>query len=236
MGLSQGTMRAGAYGGSTRRTYGVLGDDVNLAARLMTAASPGEILVSQPVQRNASAEFSFKAYPPIRIKGKAEPIPVFAVTGQHRQRAIRLEEPVYALPMMGRQAELALIDEKLELALRGQGQVIGITAEAGMGKSRLVAEVIRLAHKRGFTGYGGACELSGMNTPYLVWKPIWQAFFDVDPQLLRFARQIRNLEGEIEDRAPFACQPSPCCHLYSTSRSKITPLPVPSNRRTAATC
>lgn len=74
IGVSQGMVRAGAYGGSTRRTYGVLGDDVNLAARLMTTAIPGEILVSQSVQREASAGFSFKAYPPIHIKGKVEPI------------------------------------------------------------------------------------------------------------------------------------------------------------------
>jgi predicted ATPase len=103
--------------------------------------------------------------------------------------------------MIGRQDELALIDEKLKLALEGKGQVIGITAEAGMGKSRLVAEVIRLARKRGFVGYGGAAQSSGTNTPYLVWQPIWQAFFDLDPEMPP-RRQMRLLEGELEDRVP----------------------------------
>ena len=70
-----------------------------------------------------------------------------------------------------------------------------------MGKSRLVAEVIRSARKKGFAGYGGACQSDGINTPYLAWKSIWQAFFDVDlDQPLR--KQMRWLEGEIEDRAP----------------------------------
>ena len=201
IGISSGTMRVGPYGGSTRRTYGALGDDTNLAARLMTAAVPGEVVVSGRVHKEIAEQFSFEPRPPLQLKGKAEPLPVFAVIGQRRQRAIRLEEHTYALPMMGRQAELALIDEKLALASQGQGQVIGITADAGMGKSRLVAEVIRLARKRGFTGYGGACKSSGTNTPYLVWKGIWQAFFDVDPTA-PIRRQIRNLEGEIEDRAP----------------------------------
>ena len=77
-----------------------------------------------------------------------------------------------------------------------------------MGKSRLVAEAIRLAQHQGFAGYGGACESSGTNTPYLVWKPIWQAFFDIDPTA-PLRRQLRNLEGEIEDRAPHRVQAMP---------------------------
>jgi len=103
--------------------------------------------------------------------------------------------------MIGRQDELGLIADKLALARQGQGQIIGIIAEAGLGKSRLVAEVIRLAHRQGFAGYGGACESSGTNTAYLVWKAIWQAFFDVD-STAPLRRQVRHLEGELEDRAP----------------------------------
>lgn len=208
IGISSGTMRVGAYGGSTRRTYGALGDDTNVAARLMTMAMPGEVLISGQVQKKVADLVSFEPRPPLPLKGKAEPIPVFAVTGHRRKRAIRLEEPYYALPMMGRQTALALVGEKLHLALQGQGQVIGITAEAGLGKSRLVAEVIRLAHKRGFTGYGGACGSSGINTPYLAWKPIWQAFFDVDANA-PLRRQIRHLEDEIEDRTPLRVQAIP---------------------------
>lgn len=90
---------------------------------------------------------------------------------------------------------------KMDLALQGQEQVVGIVAEAGMGKSRLVAEVIRAARRKGFTGYGGACQSDGVNLPYLAWKPIWSAFFDVDPSMPQ-RKLLRNLEGEIEDRAP----------------------------------
>ena len=193
---------------TTRRTYGALGDDVNLAARLMTTAAPGEILVSGRVHNAVAEAFTFEPRPPLAMKGKAEPLPVFAATGQQRQRATRLLEPTYRLPMIGRQAELALIADKLELARQGHGQVIGITAEAGMGKSRLAAEAIRLAQQQGFAGYGGACESSGTNTAYLVWRPIWQAFFDIDPAA-PLRRQLRNLEGEIEDRAPDRLQALP---------------------------
>jgi class 3 adenylate cyclase/tetratricopeptide (TPR) repeat protein len=201
IGLSRGTMRAGAYGGATRRTYGVLGDDVNLAARLMAQAAPGEVLLSATVQQAIAEAFSFEPRPPLAMKGKAQSLPVFAVTGTRQHRAIRLQEPAYALPMVGRQTELRIISEKIDLALQGKGQVVGIVAEAGMGKSRLVAEAIRAARRKGFVGYGGACQSDGVNTPYLAWKDIWSAFFDVEPTMPQ-RKLLRNLEGEIEDRAP----------------------------------
>ncbi len=175
-GLSSGTMRVGAYGSLTRRSFGAMGDDVNLAARLMMAAAPGEILMSQRVRKSVAEEFMVEARLPLAMKGKAEPVPVYAVLGFQRHRAIRLQEPSYVLPMIGRRRELALLEQKLGSVLEGQGQVIGITAEAGMGKSRLVAEGIRLASRRRMAAYGGTCRSEGINSPYLVWQDIWSAF------------------------------------------------------------
>ncbi len=201
MGLSRGTVRTGAYGGTTRRTYGVLGDDVNLAARLMQAATPGKILISESIHRATNYHFHFAPQSPLTVKGKAAPLTVFTVTDERQHRAIRLQEPTYALPMVGRTHELQTITEKLTLAAAGKSQVIGIIADAGMGKSRLVAEVIRAARKLGFVGYGGACQSDAVNTPYQTWKSIWQAFFDVDPEHT-LTEQMRLLEGEIGDHAP----------------------------------
>ncbi len=201
MGITQGVMRVGAYGGQMRHTYGALGDDVNLAARLMQIAGENEILISDRIQKSLATDFILEPRQPLFLKGKAEPMTPYAVIGELQKRAIRLQEPVYALPMVGRQEELQLIKEKLDLALQSQGQVIGIVAEAGMGKSRLVAEVIHNARKKGFAGYGGTCQSSGTSTPYLVWQSIWQAFFDLDPEM-SLRKQLRMLEGEIDDRAP----------------------------------
>lgn len=201
IGLSSGTMRVGGYGSSTRQSFGALGDEVNLAARLMMAAAASEILISGRVQNAVGNEFIVEARPPMSMKGKAEPLPVFAVLGLQQQRAIRLQEPAYGLPMIGRKGETALLTEKLAAVLQGRGQIIGITAEAGMGKSRLVAEGIRLARRSKLIGYGGACQLDGLNTPYVVWHAIWNAFFDLDPTL-PLRKQIRSIEDELEDRTP----------------------------------
>lgn len=237
IGLSRGILRAGTYGGASRRTYGVIGDEVNIAARLMQASAPGEVWVSGHLATGLGDDFVLAPLPPLPLKGKAEPLPVFAVTEAQRRRATRLLEPAYRLPMMGRQQELALISHKLELARRGQGQVIGITAEAGMGKSRLVAEAVRLAQRLGFAGYGGTCESSGANTAYLAWKPIWQALFNVDPTAPA-RRQLRQLEGEIEDRAPGRGQAlpllAPLLDLQIEDNDFTRPL-EPKDRRNALT-
>ena len=84
MGITKGTMRVGAYGGKTRRTFGALGDDVNLAARLMSTAAPGEILLSGHAHKAVEHHFVFEPRPPLPMKGKAEPLPVFAVTSERQ--------------------------------------------------------------------------------------------------------------------------------------------------------
>lgn len=224
MGIAQGVMRVGAYGGVTRRTYGALGDEVNLAARLMTTANAGEILVSGPVHKAVEGRFSAEPRPPLPMKGKAEPLPVFVVTGERKHRAIRLQEPTYALPMVGRVQELELINSKLDLAAHGKGQVIGIVAEAGMGKSRLAAEIIRSARRKGFVGYGGAGQSDAIHTPYQAWKSVWQAFFEIDPEH-PLRKQMRLLEGEIEDRAPTRVDAMPLLNV-------VLDLQVPENNFT----
>jgi tetratricopeptide (TPR) repeat protein len=178
----------------------------------MSNAAPSEVLLSGHAYKAVENYFSSEPRSPLAMKGKAEPLPVFAVTGERQQRAIRLQEPTYALPMVGRVQELEIINDKLGLAEKGQGQIIGIVAEAGMGKSRLVAEVIRAARKKGFAGYGGACQSDAVNTPYQAWKSVWGAFFDVDPSA-PLKKQMRNLEGEIEDRAPERVQAMPLLNV-----------------------
>lgn len=226
IGITNGVMRIGACGGRTRRTYSALGDEVNLAAGLMTSAAPGEILISERVRKAIADEFVVEPRPPMSMKGKTDLLPVFVVFGMKQHRAIRLQEPTYALMMIGRQREMTRLVGKIEMVGRGRGQIIGITAEAGMGKSRLVAEGIRLAHRRGLIGYGGACQSDGINSPYLVWRAIWSAFFDINPSL-PLRKQIRSLEAELEDRIPEHIDALP---LLGT----VLGLPIPENDFTRA--
>src|SRR5690606_3100668 len=93
------------------------------------------------------------------------------------------------------------IEEKLEQALGGHGQIVGITAEAGMGKSRLIAEVIRLARGRNILGYAGECQSYGTSISYLVWQSIWRGFFNLAADAPS-AAQIESLEQQLEEIDP----------------------------------
>ena len=180
MGLSAGTARAGAYGGRTRATYGVLGDDVGLAAQLMALAGPGETLLSEALRRPAATQFLLRALQPLHVEGHAEPVSVHTLVGPRSLGTTRRAQARrHGLAMVGRQRELALIERKLVLAAQGQSQVIGIAGDAGIGKSRLVVEVVPFAQRHEFTACLGQCEAAGQGTPYLAWRSIWRALLGV---------------------------------------------------------
>jgi tetratricopeptide (TPR) repeat protein len=179
IGIAGGRARAGAYGGTTR-TYGVQGDAVNLAARLMQAANPGQILIEERLSAAIERRYALDPLPPIRLKGKREPVAIAAVAGARPTPAIHLQEPRYTLPLVGRTAILEHVEDRLAMAAGGHGQILGITAEAGIGKSRLVAEIVRRAVERGFEAYGGEAQSHGTRSAYMAWRPLWRAIFGLD--------------------------------------------------------
>lgn len=221
IGISQGRMRTGAYGGTTRRTYGVLGDEVNVAARLMQAAAPGEIYIRESVRRAVGEAFRCEELPPLKVKGKTELLTVYKVLGKKEASTIRLQEPQYALPMVGRKGELTLITQKLEIAMGGRSQIVRISGEAGIGKSRLVAQVIHAARERGVVGFGGECQSYGTNTSYLVWQRIWRGFFNL-PIEAPLDVQIAHLEAELVEINPAFVSRLPLL-------GAVLKLPIPDN-------
>ncbi len=139
IGISQGSMRTGAYGSKTRRTYSALGDEVNLAARLMAKAAPGEILVSETLSGAVHAGFVHEALPPIVVKGKANPIGLFRLL---KVRDSSFAERFYTTPLIGRDDAFITLKDALQPIFAGQhAGIIFVHGEPGMGKSRLAFEV-----------------------------------------------------------------------------------------------
>jgi len=193
IGITHGRLRSGTYGHAMRRTFCCLGDAVNLSARLMSAAEPGQVLVSEPVRRGAGDAFTWHPLPELKVKGKADAVPVFALTGAKghvSRRHVR-----YELEMFGREAELGALSSKLDDARAGEGRVVGVSAEAGLGKSRLVAELLRSARRGGVTVALGECQSFRANTPYFVWREIWRTLLDIEE-----SRDDREQIGALESR------------------------------------
>jgi class 3 adenylate cyclase/tetratricopeptide (TPR) repeat protein len=140
-GVNCGRVFADEFGPSYRRTYTVKGDAVNLAARLMGKAGPGEILAARAVIERSRARFDVRPVEPFHVKGKAQPVEAVVVGA--------LEESAGAaggdLPLVGREQELATLRAGLEEARRGRGTVIELAGEPGIGKSRLVEDVCATA-------------------------------------------------------------------------------------------
>ncbi len=182
VGITHGRLRSGTYGHARRRTWGCLGDAVNLAARLMSKAPPGAIYVSDPVRRSAGERFRWTELEPLVLKGKSAPVAAHVLeAASERQSRRALAE---TLPIVGRSQELATLERAFEQVAsgRGGGKVIGICAEAGMGKSRLVAELVARVGSRGIGVAGGECQSYGTSSAYFVWREVWRTLFALEAQ------------------------------------------------------
>lgn len=207
IGVSHGLMRTGAYGSSVRRTYGVLGDEVNVAARLMQNAEPGQVLVSESAVKLAHDHLDWQAMPDVKAKGKQGLIRVFQPV---RTQAPALDQsgPRYALPMVGRHDELERLREQLDLVADGAGRVLGITAGAGMGKTRLAFELIEKAANRSYEVFTGECPSYGTHSSYLVWRNIWKAILGVnevhetDEMIAAVRSAVEGIDADLEPRVP----------------------------------
>ena len=146
-GINTGLVLAGGIGSSGLQSYSVMGDAVNLASRLEDASERGQILVGPDTYRLAAPLFEFEPIAPITVKGKTEPIAIYRLTGVRAQpdSTRGLERKGLSSPLVGRNQELELALQVAQLACKGQGSILLVTGEAGLGKSRLMAELRRAA-------------------------------------------------------------------------------------------
>ena len=204
IGLSQGRMRTGAYGSDTRHTYGVLGDETNLAARLMGRAEPGQILVSQRIAKRADGSCRFRDLGHIEVKGKRQPIAVFEALerlGAGTQLHDRVD--VRRTTMIGRRQERLMLSFAV-LGLKSEDLSANVVVEgaAGIGKSRLVADLIEQLRRpdpearndRETALWFAAADPIRSSTAYYAWRAVLRQVLALHPSLDAEAQRRRTLE------------------------------------------
>ena len=190
IGVHRGALFAGDIGPHYRRTYTVMGDVVNLAARLMAKAPPGEIYATAAVVDRSPTRFRRAPLEPFMVKGKVRPVHALSI-GPVRARRGKGDSVPIRFPLIGRDHELALLAQALDDASRGQGRLIELVSEPGMGRSRLMEEL--RDGDADFRALHVTCEAHATATPYRAWRGLlrelagvgWEARDEVVLERLR---------------------------------------------------
>jgi predicted ATPase/class 3 adenylate cyclase len=233
IGISQGRMRAGAYGGPTRRTYGVLGDEVNLAARLMQAAGPGQIVVSQRIADAIARDYQLDYIGPVHVKGKREPVLISTVRGRRSPSLYPTLSAGYSAPLVSREGELKQMEGILAPALTGKGGILGVEGAAGVGKSHLAAEFVERALGRGLRVAVGACHSTTQYIPYYPWRQVFRTLFDLNDQLPGQDRATW-VEGQVRQVEAMVTRGNLAWRLRLPLLGDLMGLPIPDNPTTQA--
>jgi len=179
IGITCGMAFAGQAGTLMRREYTVMGDDVNLAARLMSAAQPGQILACQSLADTIAGDFGTTSLPPIRVKGKALPIAICQVDGLRDDQLIRRLQSHG--PLLGRDAELDQCQKILLAALGGCGTLLTLQGAAGVGKSHLANTLAGNALAEGARVLFCECSSFTREAPYSPWIALLRQAIGIAP-------------------------------------------------------
>jgi class 3 adenylate cyclase/tetratricopeptide (TPR) repeat protein len=169
MGLNTGLVVVGKIGDNLRMDYTAIGDTTHVASRLEQLAAPGSIVISEATYRLVRGYVLVEDLGELSVRGKTDPVHAFKILGPGPRRSrIESAEGAPALtPFVGREHELAVLQGLLARAEAGQGQVVGIVGESGVGKSRLLHQFRQAQRGRSLTFLEGRCLSYGSSIPYL---------------------------------------------------------------------
>jgi class 3 adenylate cyclase/tetratricopeptide (TPR) repeat protein len=168
VGLNSGEVVVRSIGSDLKMDYTAVGQTTHLAARMEQLATPGSVLITADTLRLAEGYVEVKPLGPVNVKGLSEPIEVHEVAGAGLVRSRMEAAAVRGLSrFVGRDAEMHALQQALEKAGAGHGQIVAVVGEPGVGKSRLFYEFIRSHRTGGWLILQSGSASYGKATPYL---------------------------------------------------------------------
>jgi class 3 adenylate cyclase/tetratricopeptide (TPR) repeat protein len=183
VGLNSGEVVVGAIGSDLHMDYTAVGQTTHLAARMEQIADPGAIVITPETLALAEGYVEVKSLGPVPVKGLADAVEIYEVTGVGPTRT-RLQAAARRglTRFVGRDAELEQLRRAQQLASTGHGQVAAIVGEAGVGKSRLVFEFTHSHRLQGWLVLGAASVSYGKATSYLPVIDLLKGYFKIQDQ------------------------------------------------------
>jgi tetratricopeptide (TPR) repeat protein len=178
--VNPGLVIVGSIGDDLKMDYTAIGDTVNLASRVETAAGPGTVLISNDTYKIVKDYFEFEPLSKVKVKGKEEPLETYELI-----RPSGVESRIGAsiarglTRFVGRERETQALKEAFDRAQSGAGQVVGIVGEAGVGKSRLLFEMRKMLPPGEYTFLEGPCHQYGGSMGYLPILDILRSYLEV---------------------------------------------------------
>lgn len=215
VGINTGLVVVGEVGTDMRLEYTAMGDAVNLAARMEATAEPGTVHISEETQKKVAPLFDLEPLGPTEIKGKAEPVETFRVLRpKSKPGRLRGIEGLDS-PMVGREREAAVLRGRADSVFRGAGHIVGILGEAGLGKSRLAAELKKQLASEGrlddLYWYEGRSLSYQTGTPYAAVNDVLDQIFEIPD------------ESDADDQRRYAVLHEQVAAYAGEQASEITP-------------